>query len=609
VLGILLPGLALQRLARVSPDPALLLPLGLVYCALSYGLSLVTSAPLVFPLLLAAAGALLLIPPRRWRWTSGPSVTGAVWPLALLVALFSLTQYRVNRVDAAGDFLLDTGEHADTALHVGVSWELVHAYPPEVPGLAGVTMHYHVGTHLVRAAAARWAGIHPYDAMSRFDITLWAAGLVLALRAAALALGLGRGTVTLAGYLPLASDLSFVPGLVLGAQWWAFKLGDNLIEALFYANSITPALTLALGTVVAVARWEQEGRRGWLVLAAALAAGTGFLKVFTGAQLLLSVTAALLLRRRGRAALAVLAPGAAVLLALALGSAPAGPGSVTVSLLPFSPANPARVAFGLAEVQGLARVGSGLAWIVLSLGLRVVGLPRALAAMRQGSAAAATLAGLALSGWPLATFLSITADPDADESFYFAQASGLALWLFAAPVLLAAARRALLWAVAAGLLCLPATVEFVARKVQQPPERIPAAAVEAMRALRARSCPGDVVLTRPLPRFVPLPVVLAGRRVAFSNYIGYWRQFVDPERLRERDRLVRAFFRSSEPSNAVAIARSLRADFVYLTGSQKVDFDPRGVLEPLFERDGERVFRIREPGEPKAPRLSCPSAR
>jgi hypothetical protein len=113
-----------------------------------------------------------------------------------------------------------------------------------------------------------------------------------------------------------------------------------------------------------------------------------------------------------------------------------------------------------------------------------------------------------------------------------------------------------------------------------------------MRVLRAESCPGDVVLTRPLPRFVPLPVVLAGRRVAFSNYIGYWRQFIDPARLQERDRLVRSFFRSTEASRAVGIARSLRAKFVYLTGSQKLDFDPSGVLEPLFDRDGERVFRI-----------------
>jgi hypothetical protein len=265
---------------------------------------------------------------------------------------------------------------------------------------------------------------------------------------------------------------------------------------------------------------------------------------------------------------------------------------VSIAFVPFSPANPARVAFGLSEVQGLARVASGLAWLVLSLGLRVVGVPRALAAMRQGSAALAALAGLALSGWPLATFLSITADPDVDESFYFAQTSGLALWLFAAPVVLALARRVLLLAVAAGLLCLPSTVEFATRKIAQSPERIPAAAVGAMRALRAESCPGDVVLTRPLPRFVPLPVVLASRRVAFSNYIGYWRQFIDPARLQERDRLVRGFFRSTEASRAVAIARSLRAKFVYLTGSQKMDFDPSGVLEPLFDRDGERVYRI-----------------
>lgn len=588
-----LPGLGLQRLARVSPDPALVFPLGLAYCALSYWLSLVTGVPLLFPVLVIAAGALLVLPPRRWQWASGPDVRGALLPLALLVALFSVTQYRTNRVDSTGEFLLDIGEHADTALHVGVSWELVHSYPPQVPGLAGVTLHYHVGTHLVRAAAARWAGIHPYDAMSRFDITLWAAGLVLALRAVAHVLGLGRATVAAAGFLPLASDFSFLPGLLLGAHWWAFKLGTSLIEALFYANSMAPALALALGAIVAVARWEQEKNRGWLVLAAALVAGTGFLKVFTGAQLLLCVVAALLLRRQGRAALAVLVPGLVALLVLAAGSvSPAGVRGVTVEVVPFSPTNSARLAFGLAEAQGLAWLGSGLAWIVLSLGLRVVGVVPALSAMRRGSAALCALAGLALSGWPLATFLRITADPRADESFYFAQASGLALWLFAVPVVLGAGRHVLLRTAAALLLCLPSTVEFVVGKAVQPPEQIPAAAVDAMRVLRAASCPGDVVMTRPLTTTVPLPVVLAGRRVVFSNYIGYWQQFIDPGRLRERDRLVRGFFRSRDAVSALAIARSMDARFVYLTGPQKVDFDPRGVLEPLFERGSERVYRI-----------------
>jgi hypothetical protein len=384
-----------------------------------------------------------------------------------------------------------------------------------------------------------------------------------------------------------------VPGLALGAQWWALKLGGNLVEALFFANSIVPALALGLATFVALARAERGEGRGWLWLAAALAAGAGVFKVFTGAQVLLSVGVALLLRRKRVESLVVLVPGVVVLLALALGSAsPAGAGGVTVSFAPLAAANPARAVFGLPEVQGLARVGSGLAWIVLSLGLRVIGVPGAVAAVRHGGAALAALGMLALSGWPLGAFLSITADPDCDESFYFLQASGLALWVFAAPVLLAAARRLALLGVAAAVLCLPSTAEFVVRKVGSPPERMAAAAVRAMRTLRAESCPGDVVITRPLPRYVPLPVVLAGRRVAFSNYIGYWRQFVSPGRLRERDRLVRAFFRSTDARDALEIARGLGARFVYLTGSQKVDFDTTGVLEPLFEQENERVFRI-----------------
>ncbi len=188
-----------------------------------------------------------------------------------------------------GTFLLDVGEHQDTALHVGLTWELVAGYPPQVPGLAGVEMRYHVGSHLVRAAAARWAGIHPYDSLSRFEITLWGAGMVLALRAAAQALGLGAAAVALAGFLPLAADLSFVPGLLLGSQFWAFKLGDNLVEAIFYANSIAPALLLVLGALVALARAEEGRGSRWLLVAAALGAGAAIFKVFTGAQLLLAL--------------------------------------------------------------------------------------------------------------------------------------------------------------------------------------------------------------------------------------------------------------------------------------------------------------------------------
>jgi hypothetical protein len=598
--AIVAPGVGLQRLARARWDPALVVPLGLVACAFAYWLSLVSGLPLVFPGLLLAAGAGALLRPWLPR-AAGPSLRGAALPIAVLVALFAITQYRVNRVGPSGAFLLDVGEHVDTALHVGLSFELVAGYPPQVPGLAGVPMHYHVASHLVRAAAARWAGIHPYDAMNRFDITLWAVALVLALRAAAAATGLGRAAVAAAGFVPLASDLSFIPGLLRGAEWWAQRLGDNFLEPIFFANSITPAVAIALAAIVALARAEQGEGRGPLALAALLAAAAGFFKVFTGAQLVLALGLAWLVVR-GRALLApdrrrllvVLVPAGLALVALALSSrAPAGVAGVSVALVPFAAAGPALRAFGFPALSGAGYVLAGLAWLVLSLGLRVAGIPQAWRALRAGSGARCTLAALALSGWPLALFFRITADPGFDESSYFLQASGLCLWLFAAQALAALARRSRL-AVAALVvaLALPSSVELVARKASQPGQPIAPAAVAAMSALRAASCPGDVVITRPLPTFVPLPVVLAGRRVAFSNYLSYWQQFVSPQTLAERDRLLRSFFRSRTPQQALATARALHGRYLYLTGRQKVDFETTSVLQPLFERDSERVYRI-----------------
>jgi hypothetical protein len=597
--ALVAPGLALLRLARLRSDPALVLPLGLLFCSVAYDLSLVLGAPWVFPGLTAAVVVSAVVA-ARWGppvhpapAESAPSWRGALAPLSVLVLLFAVTQYRVNRMAKDGTFLLDLGEHQDTALHVGLSFELVAGYPPQVPGLAGVEMRYHVGSPLVRAAAARWGGIHPYDSLSRFEITLWAAGMVLALRAAALALGLGGATITLAGFLPLAADLSFIPGLLLGSRWWAFKLGGgNLVEATFYANSITPALLLVLGALVALTRAQGEERLRWLLVAGALAAGAGQFKVFTGAQLLLALAGAWLLRR-DRALLGLAVPAAVVIGLLALGSMAPGPApGVDVTVAAFAPTNPARTAFGLPEVHGLPHALSGLAWIALALGLRAVGLPAAWRSLSTGTSARAVAAVFALSGWLLTTFVSIRADPDVDESFYFAQGSGLLLWLFAAPALASLGRRSLLLGGLLAAVALAPTAEFVLGKVRQEPEVVPAPAVRAMAALREASCPGDVVLSRVRVTHVPLPVVLAGRRVALADYIGYWRQFTTLPALAARRARVREFFQARERDTAIEIARELGAAHVYVRGRDPAPVEATGALAPLFVDDGERVYRI-----------------
>ncbi len=581
------------------------MPLGLLFCGGSYWLSLVARAPWIFPLAVVLACLPLLRRGIARERAEAPSLRGAVPAIAVLVALLAATQYRANRVGADGSFLLDVGEHIDTAVHVGVTWELLAGYPPQVPGLAGVPMQYHVGSHLPRAAAARWARIHPYDALSRFDVTLWGIALVLALRAAAHALGLGAAAVRLAGFLPLAADLSLVPGLLLGSEHWAMKLGGNFLEAVFYANSISPATAAVLVALVALKRARAGEGRGWLVLAATLGAGAAFLKAFTGAHLLLALGLAWTARRSRTLALVALPVAAAVAL-LALGSiGPSAGEGVRVAFLPFAPTNPARIAFGLPEARGLALALSGIAWLVLSLGVRAVGVPGAWRAIRGGDEPLAALGALALVGWPIAFFTTVTADPAYDESFYFLQASGLALWLFAATPLAAAARRSRLAGAVLLLLCLLPTAELVVRRAARAPERIPAATVRAMAALRAASCPGDVVLTRPGVALVPPVVVLAGRRVPLANYIPYWRQFTTPESLAAREADVWAFFRAPDATAAIEAARRLGVRYVSFSGLApprprspgepvpvRESLAASGALEPVHVEDRAAVYRI-----------------
>jgi hypothetical protein len=198
---------------------------------------------------------------------------------------------------------------------------------------------------------------------------------------------------------------------------------------------------------------------------------------------------------------------------------------------------------------------------------------------------------LALSGWPLATFVSIHADPDVDESFYFLQASGLFLWLFACPVLVSLGRRSLLLGGFLAALALAPAVEFVGRKALQEPEVVPAHSVRAMAALRGASCPGDVVLSRVRVTRVPLPVVLAGRRVVLADYIGYWRQFTTLEALAARRARVRDFFQARDRETAIGLARELGARYVHLRG-ETAPVEATGALEPLFVEGPERVYRI-----------------
>ena len=255
LLAVVGPGLALQWLARVAAaDPALVLPLGLAFTAGAYWLSLVSGIPALFPVLVAAvclAGFLRRRPAEGW---TGPGLRGAALPIGLTVALLAVTQYGGNRVSASGEFLLDNLVPYDTAFHVGLTRELTLGYPPQVPGVSGFPLGYHLGPDLVRAAALRWAGVDPYDSISRLDVTLGAIALILALRAVTAAVGGSPLAVGLAGFIPLLTDFSFVFAANPQAHWWADLLRGNLLVSLALSNPVIPALAMTLGVLVVLER-------------------------------------------------------------------------------------------------------------------------------------------------------------------------------------------------------------------------------------------------------------------------------------------------------------------------------------------------------------------
>jgi len=597
LIGLVGPGLGLQRWAGVPVDPALVLPLGIAFTAGAYWLALVTGLPWLFPVAILLASAALAVR-GIGSAAPGPSLRGAAAPALAIVALLAVTQYPWNRVAASGEFLLDPLVAYDTAFHVGLVRELTLGYPPQVPGVSGLPLGYHLGTDLVRAAALRWAAIDPYDSVSRFDVTVFAIALLLAVRAAAARLGLSPLGVALSGWTLVATDFSFAFALNAQAHWWTDLLRGNLLLSLALANPVVPALALALGALVALSRAADGQDRGWAAMAGILAVAVPFFKVFLGAHLALGLLVALVRTRRREVALALAIVSIATL-ALALGQ---GGRTVAVTLAPLDLVRVSRESLGLVPVHGVRLAVFAALWIAASLGLRLFGLPAAVRALRDSRVIPPALAAMALAAWPLGLLFRVSApemlegQKAVNDAAYLVEQGGPLLWLFTAGTLapwLEARRLPRFAALAAmALLALPSTLQFAVKKATEPPDPLPAPMVRAMGALKAASRPGDVVLQRPGARYPPAPVILIGRRVPYERFTPWLTQFAPAAQLEARHEVVFRFFRTGDPEEAMAIARSLGARYVVLYGADRLRFDPTGRLVLIHEEDGARVYRI-----------------
>ncbi len=589
------PGIALQRLVGVAVDAALVIPLGCAATAGAYWLASRLGAPWLFPLVMAALDASLLWRGLGQRAPNDPPLRGAI-PAGLgLVAFLALSQYGWNRSGAGGEFRLDPmGDHP---LHAGITWELTAGWPPQVPGLAGVPLVYHLGADLVRAAALRWASVSPYDAISRFEVTLGALALALALRGVTARLSPAPFALAVVPWSLLATDGSFLLALVLPVAWWTDLLRGNMLMSMAFDNPVVLGLAMALAALVALARYEAGEGRGFLVLCAILAASVPHFKVFIGAQLSLALGWAAL---RGRPRWPRLLP-CALSLGVSLMLAHAAQGErVEVAWAPLDMVKRSLVGLGLPEPGLGAVVAWTLPWLVLSLGLRVFGLSRAVTALGSRAALPSALGALALSGWPLGLLFhtaarGIEGQPLPSALIYLLEQSGAVLWVFTAIALADSWRRRprpVLVALMAAALTLPSTIEFLWRRWGMRPDELSPAVMGGIRTVAEHGQRGDVVLQRPGWARPALPVILAGRRVVLESYTPYLTQFAPVSELRRRRRLLGELFRAESEQAARALSKDLGASFLCLYGSQSFAFDTSAWLRPLYLHEEIRVYRI-----------------
>jgi hypothetical protein len=308
----------------------------------------------------------------------------------------------------------------------------------------------------------------------------------------------------------LATDLAFIFVPDPWLTWWPDLLRGNILISLSLANPVVPALAMVLAALVGLSRYDAGEGRGWLVLAAALAFAVPFFKVFLGAHLLLGLAAAVLMAPPGRrvAPLALAVPCAMSTALLVLGT---GGRTVDVALAPLDLVRITRESLGLTPLGGAGLAGWAVLWLLASLGLRLLGLPAAVRALRAGPSPVAAVAAMALTAWPLGLLFRVSA-PEmlpgqrfVNDAAYVIEQGGPLLWIFTVPALVALATAYRPWALGAlcAALSLPGTAQFVARKVMEPPDPLPAAMVRAMgdlaRASRpaTSSCNAPARATRP----------------------------------------------------------------------------------------------------------------
>ena len=181
----------------------------------------------------------------------------------------------------------------DLVLHTSVAAELSHAFPPQMPFMAGVPLNYHYGMDLVAAVLNRFGGAAIPDLVIRFcPILFLSFGVLSVFCVARRFMGSGEAGAAAAVLTILGEDFSFIPGLLqLSTSIWTVQYFQApSVFSLYFVNPMLPALGMLFTAALCFQHSASaRGAYGWITAAALCSVALFETKIFPFVQLCLAL--------------------------------------------------------------------------------------------------------------------------------------------------------------------------------------------------------------------------------------------------------------------------------------------------------------------------------
>jgi hypothetical protein len=582
--GVVSPGLAMVRLLRLDGSrverAALVLTLGFTASTLLARISGLLNVPALLWAGLGGAAVyvlagLALHPPAAAAFRFRVTTEGLAFGLLALLVLAALwiDNFRngMTLTDGSVRYFM---RFYDGFSRIALTRELSHAVPPQMPFAAGLPISYHYDMNLFAAAFYKYLGLSAADLFHRLTITFYFAAFLLSAFAFIRRWAKSAGAALLGTFLAVfgTGGLGWLAGLLSpSAGYWGQTFFSFYYIDLVSINPILPALAVFFAGALALHRYAESRRSGWLLAAAfLLALITGYKMTFAVPVLggLLAAAAGFLLFRKDatllRPALVTALMTAPILLLAGVqnvrgpsyGPSLAFNDWVSVALFQSGLNRLAETWRDLIHGQGFGPVSilAGLAALLVfflgGFGASLLGLPdlmRRTFRFRRDDATtvflgAVFLAGIVFFFWS-SPRLGVTPRPWIVVDIFKLSAAillaGAAVWAFRAAGKAPRVARIALPA-ALLLLSLPNTIQFQAEKYLHPqPKIFPADFTSACDFLQKSAGPDAVILYGDSVSYVPY--FTDHRAVLDRTPHSYLQYHLEPDKLAERRDDIRRF--------------------------------------------------------------------